>query len=113
MFKKPEAASHVNITNIKGVTVVGSGNVVNTEFTDLSRALDDLDTAIGSSSALSDEQKLNAAGDLSAIRAQLAKQAPTVGVVAAAWRSLEVIGTMSDVSDAFMKVKALIAHFVG
>lgn len=36
VFKKPDATSQVNITNIKGVTVVGDGNVVNTEFTELS-----------------------------------------------------------------------------
>jgi len=57
MFKKPETAGAVNITNIKGVTVVGDGNVVNTQLTDLSRALDDLDKAIAASK-LTDEEKL-------------------------------------------------------
>jgi hypothetical protein len=57
MFKKPETAGAVNITNIKGVTVVGDGNVVNTQLTDLSRALDDLDKAIAASK-LMDEEKL-------------------------------------------------------
>jgi hypothetical protein len=86
MFKKPEAASHVTITNIKGVTVVGDGNIVNTQFTDLSRALDELDRAIAASQALSDEQKLDAAGDLSTIRAQIGKQKPSREIVGAAWR---------------------------
>src|SRR5262249_26150694 len=40
MFKKPQAASHVNITNVQGVTVVGDGNLVNSKFTELARALD-------------------------------------------------------------------------
>src|SRR6516225_1403526 len=71
MFKKPQAASQVNITNIQGVTVVGDGNVVNAAFTELSSALDDLDLAIGDSPQLTDEQKLDAAGDISAIRAQV------------------------------------------
>jgi hypothetical protein len=33
------AATHINVTNIRGVTVVGEGNVVNTTFADVSRAL--------------------------------------------------------------------------
>jgi hypothetical protein len=35
MFKTPQAASQVNITNVQGVTVVGDGNVVNAKFTEL------------------------------------------------------------------------------
>src|SRR5437870_10634301 len=60
MFKKPEVTSRVNITNIKGVTIVGDGNVVNTQYADLSRALDVLDKELGASDKLSDEQKLEA-----------------------------------------------------
>lgn len=70
-FRRPEASRHVNITNIQGVTVVGEGNVVNTQFGDLSRALDELDRAIDDSTKLSGEQKLDAGGDLSTIRTQI------------------------------------------
>jgi hypothetical protein len=76
MFKKPQAAGQVNITNVQGVTILGDGNVVNAEFTEVSSALDELDQAIANSRQLSDEQKLDAAGDLSAIRAQVAKKNP-------------------------------------
>jgi len=108
MFKKPDAASQVNITNVKGVTVVGDGNIVNTEFTELSRALDELDHDIGQSRALSGEQKLDAAADLSTIRAQIAKQIPSHEIVRAAWRSLEAISTIAGVTDAFTAVKHLL-----
>jgi hypothetical protein len=113
MFKKPDAASHVNITNIKGVTVVGDGNVVNTEFTELSRALDELDRELGRSRGLSDEQKLDAAADLSTIRAQIAKQNPSREIVRAVWHSLESVSTLSGVADAFTKVKHLLAPLLG
>jgi hypothetical protein len=113
VFKKPEAASHVNITNIKGVTVVGDGNVVNTQFADLSRALDALDRSVGSSSELSDEQKLEAAGDLSTIRAQIAKKHPSAEIVKGAWRSLEHVATVSGVVDAFQKAKNLLGPLLG
>ncbi len=85
MFKKPQAASQVNITNVQGVTVVGDGNVVNAKFTELSGALDELDQAIADSRQLTDEQKLDAAGDLSALRAQVAKKNPNPSVMRAAW----------------------------
>lgn len=98
MFKKPEAASQVNITNIKGVTIVGDGNVVNTQYTDLSRALDELDKQLGSTSKLSDEQKLDAGADLSTIRAQIAKPHPNRDIVRTAWHALE--GSRSAASPA-------------
>jgi hypothetical protein len=85
MFKKPQAASHVNITNVQGVTVVGDGNVVNAKFTELSSALDELDQALADSRQITDEQKLDAAGDLSAIRAQVAKKNPNPSVIRSAW----------------------------
>src|SRR5712692_1831004 len=37
LYQHPPIASHINISNIRGVTVIGEGNVVNTTFTDLSR----------------------------------------------------------------------------
>src|SRR5260370_9877426 len=73
MFKKSQAASHVNITNVQGVTIVADGNVVNAKFTELSSALGEMNQAIAESRQLTDEQKLDAAGDISAIRAQVAK----------------------------------------
>jgi hypothetical protein len=113
IFKKPEAASQVNITNLKGVTIVGDGNVVNTQYTDLSRALDDLDRKLGSTPKLSDEQKLDAAADLSTIRAQIAKQHPSHEIVRTAWHALEGVATVAGVMDAFMKVKDLLAPLLG
>lgn len=113
MFKKPEAAGQVNITNLKGVTIVGDGNVVNTQYTDLSRALDDLDREFGSTPTLSDEQKLDAAADLSTIRAQIAKQHPSHEIVRTAWRALEGVATVAGVMDAFVKVKDLLAPLLG
>ena len=113
VFKKSVAVGGVNITNVQGVTVVGDGNVVNAAYTDLSRALDQLDTAIGQSQALTDEQKLDAAGDLSTIRTQIAKRNPSAAVVKAAWASLKVLATAGGAADAVANVGRLVAHLVG
>ena len=74
----------------------GDGNIVNTQFTDLSRALDDLDQAVSQSADLTDAQKLDAAADLSTIRAQIAKQNPDKTIVTIAWKSLEGAGNCGD-----------------
>jgi hypothetical protein len=108
MFKKPDSTRHVNITNIRGVTVVGDGNVVNTQFTDLARALNELDRAIAESPVLSDEQKLDAAGDLSTIRTQIGKKNPVVEIIRAAWRSLEGAATLAGAVDAIAKVQEFV-----
>lgn len=109
MFKKPQAASHVNITNVQGVTVVGEGNVVNANFTELSSALDELDQGIADSRQLSDEQKLDAAGDLSAIRAQVAKKNPNPSVIRGAWEGLKALPVLGNAADTIAKVGKLLS----
>lgn len=108
MFKKPESASHVNITNIQGVTVVGDGNIVNAQFTELSSALDALDQAISRSDELNDEQKLDAAGDLSTIRTQIAKKNPNPSIIKTAWNGLKALPAVGHAADAVSKVGKLI-----
>src|SRR5438874_2706021 len=108
MFKKPQAASHVNITNVQGVTVVGDGNLVNAKFTELASALDDLDQAIADSQQLTDEQKLDAAGDISAIRAQVAKKNPNSSAIRGAWEGLKALAVVANTAEAVANVGKLL-----
>jgi hypothetical protein len=112
MFKKPQAASQVNITNVQGVTVVGDGNVVNAKFTELSSAIDDLDQAIADSRQLTDEQKLDAAGDISAIRAQVAKKNPNPSVIRGAWEGLKALPVLANAADAVVRVGKLLGDLL-
>jgi hypothetical protein len=112
MFKKPQAANHVNITNVQGVTVVGDGNVINAKFTELASALDDLDQAISDSPGLTDEQRLDAAGDLSAIRAQVAKKNPNPSAIRGAWEGLKALPVLGNAAVAVAKVGALLASLL-
>jgi hypothetical protein len=112
MFKKPQAASQVNITNVQGVPVVGDGNVVNAKFTELSRALDDLDQAVADSPQLTDEQRLDAAGDLSAIRAQVAKKNPNPSVIRSAWEGLKALPVLGSAADAVARVGKLLGDLL-
>jgi hypothetical protein len=112
VFKRPDTFNSVNITNVQGVTVIGEGNVVNAHFTDLSRALDEFDRAISSSKELGDAQKLDAAGDLSTIRTQIAKQNPNKKIIEAAWESLQGVATIATLAEAAHKVGTFISQIL-
>lgn len=112
MFKKPQTASHVNITNVQGVTVLGDGNVVNAKFTEVSSALDELDQAIADSRQLTDEQKLDAAGDLSTIRAQVAKKNPDSSLIRGAWNGLKALPVLGNAMEAIQKVGKLLSSLL-
>jgi len=112
MFKQPQAASQVNITNVQGLTVVGDGNVVNARFTELSSALDDLDRLIADSPQLSDEQKVDAAGDLSAIRAQVGKPNPSPSAIRGAWAGLKVLPVLGNAAEALARVGKLLGDLL-
>ena len=111
-FKKPQASSQVNITNIKGVTILGDGNIVNAEFTDLSRALAELDQKVAETNELTDEQKLDVAGDVATIRGQIAKKQPDRSVIRAAWESLKFLADVATIADAAGKVGSLIGSLL-
>lgn len=104
--------SDINITNIKGVTVVGSGNVVNTEFADLSELLDQIEEQIQKSS-ISEEEKLNAISDIGTIQTQLSKPTPNASIIEQAWKGVEVAVTAAGATELLTKVDPLIAALLG
>jgi hypothetical protein len=109
LFKKVSTANHINITNIKGVTVVGDGNIVNTQYGDLSRALDRLDEAVATSEELSDEEKLSLAGDIGTLRSQVAKPQPSKKIMTIVWESMEKFAAVKSVAEALAAVGTFIS----
>ena len=92
-YQRPDSGSHINITNVHGVTVVGEGNVVNTSFTDLSRVLTELRIALISDPQLDDPQKLDVAADIDALQSQLQKPEPSKSVISTLWRGIQATAT--------------------
>ncbi|MCH7848254.1 MAG: hypothetical protein IIB53_07820 [Planctomycetes bacterium] len=88
-FKRSSLPSTVNITNIQGVTVIGEGNVVNTNFTDVSRVLDELKRSFTTSDQLDDSSRLEAVADVESLQSQLQKPRPNLPVVRTLWKALE------------------------
>src|SRR6267142_2028541 len=64
MYQRPSTPSQINVTNIRGVTVVGDGNVVNTTFADVSRALSDTKQAILAEPQISEDLRLETISDI-------------------------------------------------
>jgi hypothetical protein len=93
--------------------VVGDGNVVNTSYTDLSRALTDLRTAVLAAPELSDVQKLDGASDIDALLAQLQKPQPSRGVVRELWAGVQGVATAGGFAQAIEQIAALLAPLIG
>ena len=100
-FDRTSAFSGINITNIGGVTVVGSNNVVRNEFIDVLRAFNQLEGAVKMSDKLSEEQKLDVQADVQTIKSQLSKAQPDKSIVQKAMESISFVGSLPGVVEVF------------
>ena len=107
-YQRSEVRSHINITNVRGVTIVGDGNVVNTAFTDLSRSLDDMKQAVLREGALKDDQKLNVISDIESLQAQLQKPEPEKSLIQSLWSGIEKTAAVGEVLELIQRVSELI-----
>jgi hypothetical protein len=109
LYERPPANATINITNIRGVTVVGDGNVVNTEFTELEAALTDLRRQVLESVTVRDEVRLDIVADVDGLLSQLQKPQPDHAVVRKLWSNIERLLTAAEVADLAIKAGTLIA----
>lgn len=112
IYSRVDRFQGINITNIKGVTVVGSGNAVNMEYSDLYEILDNLQELLNRAENLSDEDKLNATADIESLKNQLSKSKPNRDVIARLWSSIQKIVTGAGMVEVACKVATLIAPFL-
>ena len=108
MYQRPSLTPHINISNIRGVTVVGDGNVVNTTFTDLSRVLADMKQAILAEPGISEEQKLEAIADIDSLQSQLQKPNPDKSLIQRLWSGIERVAAVGGTVDFILKASTLI-----
>lgn len=112
LFQKTPSNTGINITNVHGVTVVGDGNVVNTNFTDLSRVLTDLKTEVQANTTITDEQKLAVVADIDTLQAQLQKPEPNKSIIGMLWSGIEKAVTAAGLVDLVQKAGALVLPLV-
>jgi hypothetical protein len=112
IYERPPMSPHINISNISGVTVVGDGNVVNTSFTDLSRVLSEMRTAVLAEPKLASEQKLDIVADIDGLQAQLQKPRPDGSVIRTLWSGIEKAAAVASLVDLVKTVGELIRPLV-
>lgn len=113
VYSKPDRFHGINIMNIKGVTVVGSKNVVNVKYSDLYEVLDALEEEVSKEKTLSDEDKLNVTADIESLKNQLSKPKPNRNVIASLWSGIEKIVTGAGMVELAQKVAKLVSPFMG
>ncbi|GIW53107.1 MAG: hypothetical protein KatS3mg082_2937 [Nitrospiraceae bacterium] len=111
-YQRPPLAQQVNITNIKGVTVVGNDNVVNTSFTDLASVLNDMRAAVLACDTLTDEQKLEVVADIDSLQSQIQKPKPARQIIKALWGGIEKAVTAAGFGEIVAKAAAMIAPLI-
>ncbi len=111
-YRSPPTVPQVNITNVRGVTVVGDGNVVNTTFTELARVLNEVRQAVLNAASVSDEQKLDAAAGIDTLQAQLQKPSPDKEIVKRVWGGIEKIVTAAGLAELLARAAALLAPLI-
>lgn len=107
-YQRPDTATKINITNIHGVTVVGDRNVVNTHFTDLSKVLNDIRTAVLNSTKVNDTAKLETVADIDTLQSQLQKPSPNKSVVQTLWTGVEKAVTAAGLVELATKAGQLL-----
>ena len=95
------------------IITLGDGNVLNSEFGELHRALGDLKEAIASNQVLDEAQKLSSAVDVESIRDQLAKPVPSRGVIKQLWGAVEHLTTIEGLAAAATRVHELLPPLLG
>jgi hypothetical protein len=105
-------AGSINVTNIQGVTVVGNDNIVNTTFTDLSRALSDARQVVLDSRELAETDKLNIVADIDSLQSQLQKPAPSREVIGRIWSGLENVLNTAGLVELGVRIGALIQPLI-
>jgi hypothetical protein len=110
-FKRPDPYAGIQIENIGGVTVVGDGNVVRTQFAGAAEALSQLRRAVNASD-LPDQDKLAVATEIQTIELQLAREKPDATVIQSAWAAIKAAATVGTLVDVVTRAGIALAPFV-
>jgi hypothetical protein len=109
MRRNPYAGIHIE--NIGGVTVVGDGNVVRTQFATAGQVLSDLRRAVNTSD-LPDERKFEIATQIQTIEVELTKANPERTVIERAWSVIQATATVGTLTDLLTRAGAALAQFL-
>ncbi|MBA7715978.1 hypothetical protein ES703_125037 [subsurface metagenome] len=111
--KVDRSLSGINITNIKGITVIGDQNIiVNENYEKLYKSLGILSEVLRKDCTLSDEEKLNYSSEIETIKSQLSKKEPDRGIIKKIWEKLKPLATLSGIATFFQQTSQLISSLL-
>ncbi len=108
IYRRPESQPGISIVNIKGVTIVGDGNVVNTELAELSRTLRQLEEAVVDSTSLKDEDKLDLVANIGSIQSHISSPRPKRDLIRKIWQGIEKAVTAAGFAGLVGKISTII-----
>lgn len=112
-FEPKERYAGINISATgKNIITLGDGNVVNAQYSELHKTLDELKYAIAQSQDLDEAAKLDLSVDVESIKDQLAKVEPDRTIVGHLWAGLEKVAVLSGVAAAYQKVAPYIQNLL-
>lgn len=112
-YNTQDSFKGINVTNIGGISVVGSNNVVNATFASASQELARLEDEIKRSDKVSELNKLNLAAEIATIQSQLSKPEPSPTIVQTSWKAIEKIVTAGGLVDLLVKVSTALGPLLG
>lgn len=108
---KSNSISNINIHNISGIVTVGDFNsIVNTEYKDLFKELENLHRKILDEKSFNDEQRLNLSSDIESLKNQLSKTTPNKGLIAKLWEGIQLAANVDSCIQLISTISSLIPH---
>ncbi|MCX6705703.1 MAG: hypothetical protein NTV24_01180 [Candidatus Woesebacteria bacterium] len=111
-FDTSNSFNGINITNMGGITVVGNSNIVQNEYLDIFRVLDQLENEVKLTDKIDDQKKLSTISDIRAIKSQLSKPIPDVNIVKAAIAGISFLGSIDGIISLYQKVEPLLKSLI-
>jgi len=111
-FRRVDPYAGIRIENVGGVTVVGDGNVVRTQFAAVAEQLGELRRAVNVSD-LADEDKLAVTTEIQTIELQLRRTNPDPGIIRRSWDAIKATATVGTLADLVTRAGIALAPFIG
>lgn len=112
LYKAPALAGSMNITNVSGVVITGDGNVVNSHFSDGSRAIAELRKVVVADRASPDPDRLAMLSDIDSLTAQLQKPTPNYPVIRMLWAGVQAAATVDGAAALLNHIAGVLAPYL-
>ena len=112
LYKPQNVTSSINIHQVSGVVVTGSGNVVNQNLSHVATLTSELRSAVERDKGLQEEQKLNLLSDIDSFATQLQKPVINRPVIRMLWDGVQAAASVAGAADLLQKLGAALGPYL-